>query len=144
MPTCFLDTSAIIKRYIDEPNSAAFDAFFLSGEFDFVLSPLVITEITSAIAKRARQRDITTAFASATKQIFYDEVLTGSWELMEFPSSAFSEAAGLISSLNIPLAALDALHLACALYSQASALATADKQLATAATKSGLQVFTFF
>jgi uncharacterized protein len=144
MPTCYLDTSAVIKRYIAEPHSAAFDTFFLSRNFDFVLSPLVITEITSALAKRARQRDITAAFASSTKHIFQDEVLTGSWELMEFPSSTFSEAARLISTLNLPLAALDALHLACALNSQASALATADKQLATAATKAGLQVFTFF
>jgi uncharacterized protein len=144
MPLCYLDTSAVIKRYIEEPNSAAFDTFFLSRSFDFVISPLVITEITSALAKRARQRDITSAFASSTKQIFQDEVLTGSWDLMEFVSSTFSQAASLISTLNLPLATLDALHLACALTAHADALATADKQLATAATKSGLQVFTFF
>ena len=144
MPTCYLDTSALIKRYVEEPHSTAFDAFFLSGEFDFVISPLVITEITSALARRARQREITSAFAASTRQIFQDEVLTGSWQMVAFESQQFSQAANLISSLQLPLGALDALHLSSALNSTASALATADKQLATAAKKSGLQIFSFF
>ena len=144
MPTCYLDTSALIKRYVEEPHSAAFDTFFLSGEFDFVISPLVITEITSALARRARQREITSAFAASTRQIFQDEVLTGSWQMVAFESQQFSQAANLISSLQLPLGTLDALHLTSALNSPASALATADKQLATAAKKSGLQIFSFF
>ena len=144
MPTCYLDTSALIKRYVEEPYSAAFDAFFLSGEFDFVISLLVITEITSALARRARQREITSAFAASTRQIFQDEVLTGSWQMVAFESQQFSQAANLISSLQLPLGTLDALHLTSALNSPASALATADKQLATAAKKSGLQIFSFF
>ena len=144
MSVCYLDTSAVIKRYLSEPNSAEFDAFVLQADFDFIMSPLVITEITSALARRVRNKEIKANFAASTKQLFQDDLLTGDWALMEFQPATFTDASSLISTLTAPLSTLDALHLACALNSQANALATADKQLATAARKAGLQVFTFF
>lgn len=144
MSVCYLDTSAVLKRYLSEPLSAEFDAFALAGGHEFMISALVITEITSALARRVRNRDVDPGFADVARQRFQDDLMFCHWGLIEFQASMFSHAATLISTLPLPLSTLDALHLACALDAPADALATADKQLAVAADHAGLQVFPFF
>ena len=103
MSVCYLDTSAVIKRYLSEPNSAEFDAFVLQADFDFIMSPLVITELTSALARRVRNKEIKANFAASTKQLFQDDLLTGDWALMEFQPATFTDASSLISTLTAPL-----------------------------------------
>ncbi len=144
MSVCYLDTSAVLKRYLSEPLSTEFDEFVLTSDHEFVMSALVFTEITSALARRVRMRDVAVDFAAVAKQRFQDDLMFGNWGLIDFHNSMFSSAASLISTLPAPLSTLDALHLACALDAAADALATADKQLAVAARHAGLQVFPFF
>ena len=144
MPVCYLDTSAVLKRYLSEPMSTEFDTFVLTSDHEFVISALVVTEITSALARRVRMRDVAADFAADARQRFQDDVMFGNFGMIDFQASMFSHAASLISSLQAPLSTLDSLHLACALEATADGLATADKQLALAAQQAGLRVFPFF
>ena len=144
MATCYLDTSAVVKRYVSEDTSAAFEAFVLAGTFEFVLTPLVLTEMASTLRRRQRMGDFSASYATAASRLFHDDLLSGSeWRLVDFTPNLFRSAANLISSMASALTTLDALHLAAALQMKVEAFATADRQLAAAARKSKLQVHVF-
>ena len=144
MAVCYLDTSAILKRYVNEETSPAFEAFVLSRSFEFVLTPLALTEVAAALRRRLRMGDFSARYAVMAGRQFHNDLLTGSdWRLADFDPATFRSAANLISTLPVALSTLDALHLASALRLKVDALATADRQLATAARRSRLQVFSF-
>jgi predicted nucleic acid-binding protein len=144
MPACYLDTSAVLKRYVNEARSADFESFVLAHAFDFVMSPLVVTEIAGALQRRVRVGDITSRYAEAARQRFHDDLIGGGWQLLDFDPATFSRAATLVATLASPLSTLDALHLTSAAHAEVAALATADRQLAAAARKMRLRVFPFF
>ena len=144
MPICYLDTSAVLKRYVNEDKSAAFDAFVLTRAFDFVLTPLALTEVAAALRRRLRMGDIEDRYAALAGQQFQEDLASENWRMTDFDAAVFRSAAALISTLPVALSALDALHLASALRLDATAFATADRQLARAAKRSRLQVFSFF
>lgn len=143
MALCYLDTSAILKRYINEETSAAFDAFVLARTFEFVLTPLALTEVAAALRRRLRMGDISARYATQAGQQFQDDLTSGDWRLADFDPGTFRGAANLVTTLPVALSTLDALHLASALKLQVDAFATADRQLATAAKRSRLRVFSF-
>ena len=140
---CYVDTSALAKRYVLEGGSAEFDAFCESGERELIISPLVGTELSGLLQRRARMGELTARYASEARRRFHDEVASGGWRLVPFHVAAFARASDLLWTLGTPLATLDSMHLACALLAGAQALATADRQLATAARKARLHVHTF-
>lgn len=140
---CYVDTSALVKRYVEEPGSAAFDDFCAAADMDLVISPLVATEFTGTLQKRVRTGEVTPRYASQARRRFHDEVVSGGWRLIEFESATFIRASELMIGLGVPLATLDALHLACALLNQAGSMATADRQLAAASRKAKLTAVTF-
>lgn len=144
MPACYLDTSAILKRYVNEETSAAFDTFVLARGFEFVLTPLALTEVAAALRRRLRMGDFSARYAALASRRFQDDLSGSDWRLVDFDPAAFRDAANLISTLPVPLATLDALHLASALRLEVDAFATADKQLATAAKRARLRVISFF
>ena len=144
MPVCYLDTSAILKRYVNEENSAAFEAFMLQRRFDFVLTPLSLTEVASSLKRRLRMGDFSAAYAAEASRRFQDDLLgSADCRLVDFDAAAFRNASALIQSLPVALSTLDALHLASALLLKVDAFATSDKQLAIAARRSRLRVFSF-
>lgn len=143
MPLCYLDTSAVLKRYVNEDHSAAFDSFVLARTFDFVLTPLSVTEVASALRRRLRMGDFSARYAALAGQQFQHDLTSGEWRMMDFEPSTFRAAATLISASSAALSTLDALHLASALQLRVDAFATADKQLAAAAKRSSLKVFSF-
>lgn len=140
---CYVDTSALLKRYVEEPGSTSFESFCESSSHDLVISPLVATEFTGSLQRRLRGGDISVRYASQARRRFHDDVVAAGWRIVEFESAVFSTASDLMISLGSPLATLDALHLACALFYKVDALATADRQLATAGRRAKLQVYTF-
>jgi len=140
---CYVDTSALVKRYLAEPGSDAFDAFCALPDIDRVICPLVATEFTGVSQRRVRNREITARQAGQMRSRFHADLSSGAWALIEFGADVFSRASDLMTTLTVPLATLDALHLACALQHGADQLATGDLQLATAARKTGLRVHTF-
>ena len=140
---CYIDTSALVKRYLPEPGSDAFDDFCDLPSLDRIICALAGTEFTGVLQRRVRTGEITARQAGAVRERFLGDLSAGGWTLVPFGPEIFSKASELMIHLAAPLATLDALHLACALQHDAVALATADRQLAAAARKAKLQVHFF-
>jgi uncharacterized protein len=140
---CYVDTSALSKRYLEESGSDAFDAFCELPRLERIICPLGATEFTSTLQRRVRLGVLTARQAGAARQRFLADVAAGGWRMIDFETDVFSRANHLMLHLGAPLSTLDALHLACALQHGAPEFATADRQLATAARKAKLRVHTF-
>ena len=140
---CYIDTSALIKRYLPEPGSDAFDDFCDLPSLDRIICALGGNEFTGVLQRRVRNGEITARQASAVRERFLSDLYSGGWRMVQIGPDIYSKASELLIHLAAPLATLDALHLACALQHDAAALATADRQLATAARKAKLQVHPF-
>jgi predicted nucleic acid-binding protein len=54
MPIYYLDTSALLKRYVNEAGSAWMQATFEDLDADFVVSQLTLVEAMAALARRAK------------------------------------------------------------------------------------------
>ncbi len=139
----YVDTSALVKRYVQEANSAAFDTFVEDGQQELLISPLTVTEFHSVMRRRLRMGDLDANFLLRTHQLFARELQATVWRMQAMPESAFADAALWLDELTSPLATLDALHLACAHSYRCSHLATSDRQLARAAQSSGLSIHDF-
>ena len=140
---CYIDTSALVKRYVQEPGSDAFDAFCELPAIERVICPLGVTELTGVLQRRVRLGQMTQRQTVAVRQRFLADVACGGWRIIDIETDVFSKANNLMATLGALLATLDALHLACALQHGAPEFATADVQLATAARKAKLRVHTF-
>jgi predicted nucleic acid-binding protein len=139
----YLDTSALLKRYIPEANSEAFDDYFVA-EAPAAISRLGLVEIRCALARKRRSGQISPDREKAAM----DEVRTDIQDgvLVVYPSgdSHFTEAFHLIDQISdIPLRSLDALHLAIARTLDAHQLATADAGMRQAAQALGMDVAYF-
>ena len=140
---CYVDTSALLKRYVEESGSAAFDDFCELPLINRVICPLGATEFAGALQRRVRTGLLTRHQANTLRQSFLSDVAGGGWCMIDFGADIFSRANQLMLHLGVPLATLDALHLAAALQHGAPEFATADQQLAAAARKAKLRVHTF-
>lgn len=139
----YVDTSALVKRYIHEPTSAAFDAFVAATADDLFISPLTITEFESVLQRRLRQRDFDKTFMKKAQSLFSNDMAAALWQVQAFEPAAFQDAVRLIRDSGVPLATLDALHLGSALQYGCTHIATSDTQLARAAQRSGLVIHDF-
>lgn len=147
MASCYVDTSALLKRFVHEAGAAEFDAFVTHFEGDLVISPLGLTEFASALQRRFRMGEITESYAQQAYLRLLEEISAGAWMIEPFDPMTFSQATQLISTLSKPLAALDAIHLAIALQlgrrTGNPTMATGDKQLAAAAQSAAVTVLYF-
>ncbi len=134
----YLDASALVKLYFDEPGSKSLGAA-AAGRRDLALSDLVITECVSALARRAREGTAPPEVASRLCQAILDHLEEGRFERLDFTPDVHREAERLIL-LGLPLRASDGLHLAAATLSGADAIYTFDRQLSAAARNLGMQV----
>jgi predicted nucleic acid-binding protein len=139
----YVDTSALIKRYVHEPQSLAFDAFVSTSDEAFVISPLTLTELESVLQRRLRQGDFDKRYLQRTRLLIGNDLVGALWQVRPFEPRSFDEASRLMRELGMPLATLDALHLASARAFQCDQLATSDRQLARAAAHSGLAIHDF-
>ena len=139
----YVDTSALAKRYVLERGSEAFDAFKGDCDDECVISALGTTEFESVLQRLKRQGYIDAAFMERARNSFMADLGSALWSVRPFASASFNRAAELMRSVNVPLATLDALHLASALDLGCNAFATGDKQLSRAASKRGLIVHEF-
>jgi predicted nucleic acid-binding protein len=138
----YADTSALVKRYIDEPFSAEFEALLQQGAM--AISRLSIVEMRCALARRRRNREIDTERESRVNAELATDIQDGALWLGGFDDACLTAAYHLIGRLtHIPLRTLDALHLAIAEQISATAFATADKAQADAAEALGFTVHRF-
>ena len=139
----YVDTSALVKRYVHEPRSQAFDDFVAASDDEFVLSPLTLVELQSVLMRRLRQRDFDRSYLKRLRGLFNDDLQAALWVVQPFPTAAFAEATRLIETLDVALATLDALHVASAKALACTHFATADRQQAQAAKRCGLSIHDF-
>lgn len=141
--TVYVDTSALVKRYVHEFTSEPFDAFVSACAEPLHITPLTITEFHSMLMRRLRMGDLDAAYFEQSRRTFAADMQSQLWTWSPFPASAFGDASRLIQELDVPLATLDALHLAAARSFGCNAFATADLRLARAATLCGMAIHDF-
>ena len=133
----YVDASALVKLFVPEPESDALNES-LAGLTDVIVSDLAMTEMTSALGRRTRERrlirkDAHRLYREAAK-------LHALSHHAELTPPIHRRAERLMLSLMIPLRALDALHLTTALDSEAATVVTFDPRLRDAARSQGLFV----
>ncbi|MDP1696417.1 MAG: type II toxin-antitoxin system VapC family toxin [Xanthomonadaceae bacterium] len=108
-------------------------------------SPLTLVEFRCLLACRRRARQIDPPLERLALAEFDRDVQARTWRIQLDAISLFNEARQLIDLIpELPLRALDALHLAHARHYGATSFATADKNQAEAARALGIPVFTFY
>lgn len=147
MTTHYLDTSALIKRYVDEIGSNWLRAT-LAGQPppSIIIVHLAVVEVTSALMRRLREGSLTQMDYAQAQNAFRADCLND-YEIVTAISEAIDQANRLLE--RHPLRAYDAVHLASALVSNRQLLAnnlapltflSADDRLNRAAVAEGLSV----
>ena len=133
----YVDTSILVKRYVDEQDSAA--AIALTQEYELVTSAFTEVELRSALYAARRRRVLTTRQVHAALQRIAKE---RDWWLLVTVSAEVLRRAGEIVEAQ-PLRAADAVHCASALVLQEELgrplyFATADREQGRCAQALGL------
>jgi uncharacterized protein len=139
----YIDSSALAKLYLPELESDRLDQF-LRGRRDLMISELAITEVISAVARRRREGALTARQANRVRDAVLSDAQSASFRRLDLNPTIHREAERmLLSAESIPLRTLDALHIALAISSKATYVATFDVRLAEAAALHGMQVVEF-
>lgn len=134
----YLDASALVKLLVPEPESDALNEA-LVGAGDVIISDLALTEMASALGRRIREHRL--ALTDARRIQGDAEKLARRCHRVELTPPIHRRAERLLlSSRDVPLRALDALHVATALATDAATLVTYDPRLRAAAAAQGLFV----
>jgi uncharacterized protein len=128
----YIDTSVLVAYYCPEPLSEAAQKA-VSGRGGPTISSLVEVEFCSALAMKVRTGDLDAATAGQIISLFRQHVDDAQYAFVPIGSREYGLARDWIGRFSIALRAADALHLAAAFNSNLT-LATADKELARAAT----------
>ena len=142
--SAYIDTSALAKCYIREPRSLEV-LDWADAQDGVVTSPLTLVEFRCLLARRRRAGQIDLPLERVVLAEFERDVHARTWRIYQDTASLFDEARQLIDLVpEVPLRALDALHLACARHYDAKVFATADKNQAEAARALGLPLTVFY
>ena len=147
----YLDSSALIKRYIHERGSSAIEARLQAGEKVFT-SVFSFAEIHTVLGRKQQNRELTgEAYGTLVEKFIRDWLF--SLSPLELDEKTMADLPDLVR--RFPLKAADAVHLASALWlyhtsrlvpsyaegEQRLQFGVSDKQLARVALECGLDVF---
>ena len=143
MPVYYLDTSAIIKRYKNEPGTGAIDRLFdgLQPETRLYTSFLTTLELTSSILRLERGRQISRTTAD-NMLVKYRQDSQGVVRTLPLTDIIVNDAVAVVEQHQ--LRSGDAIHLATAITILSLApesecvLVSSDKELLSAAANSGM------
>jgi len=132
----YLDASGLAKLYVREPDSDDLERA-LVGRRDIFVSELAITEVVSALARRVRERDVSSRDANRVHRQILADRDRGEFQHVDLSPDIHRAAERLLLQLGaaIPLRAADALHLAVAAGIPARAFVTYDRRLHDAAAR---------
>ncbi len=137
----YCDASALAKLFLPEEGSAELNAR-VAGRNDVLVSDLAVTEVTSALARRAREGALSPAVAGRVYRKVLATVAEGAFRRVDLLASGHRDAERLLlASERVGLRAADALHLALALGAGVGTLLTYDHALARCALTRGLDVW---
>ena len=140
MTFAYFDTSALVKRYVRERGSAR--VMSLLGEHDFLSSAITLVEVLSVLARKKRDGDLSENNFAATLSRIQSE--RDQWELVEVGEPVLNRAQEIIQG-NVPVRAVDAIHIASLVTFEAAAgvrvpFVTADGRQRDAAEQMKLDV----
>lgn len=139
----YFDTSALLKRYLPERNSDAFEAYFSETE-SAQISRLTLVELRSALARKRREGRFNKVKETAVLNEISTDIQDGLLTVIPASDSHFIAAFHLMGQLaKLPLRSLDALHLATAQALETDTLATADDVMRRSAQVLGFTVAYF-
>ena len=134
----YIDAIALVRLLVPEPESDTLNQA-LTGAEDVILSDLALTEMASALGRCTREALLTPA---ESRRLYREaERLASVCRRAELtpPVHRLAERL-LLTSREVPLRALDALHLAMALDGRAATLVTFDPRMRAAAASQGVFV----
>ena len=134
--TVYLDTSALVKLYYPEPESALVAELVRRERSAIPLTPLHELELANALALKCFRKEIDAATFRKIGALIVDDISVGVTRRLQMNlATLFSESAGLARSLTSRLGcrSLDLLHVCAAqLCGYKRFLTFDDKQMATA------------
>ena len=139
----YVDTSALAKRYVNEPRSDEFEQY-VARSMPVAISRLTILELRCLLARRRRTGEIDARLERDAFAAFEGDVRNGALTVRPLEDAHAAAALQILVRLKAhPLRSLDAMHLAIALDVGATEIATADRVMATAAAALGLKTARF-
>ncbi len=144
MNDCYVDTSALIKLYVAEPQSEEVEKFIDTLSLPLI-SSLSILEWHCAMNRRLRTGAFDEHYHLMARAEFARHLASGAFRVHALHEGLYAQATYLLDLVSpLSLRTLDALHLAAAQSAQVTSIATADKVMAQAASQLGLHTTTFF
>ncbi len=130
----FFDSSAFVKRYINEHGSQDVDNLCLKSTM-VGIGVICIPEIVSALNRRRREKSLSHQDYAIIKQRFAEDVRDA--VVVNLTQTVLSATITILETS--PSRAMDALHVACAIEWKAELFVSADKEQIAAAKKAGLR-----
>jgi predicted nucleic acid-binding protein len=109
----YADTSVVVAYYAPETHSAESERVLISAT-QRMISPLVITEVGSALRRKLLDKALAKADAQAAWQDFKQDLASGMFHIASVERRHYDHAAALIWQTSARLRTLDAIHLALA------------------------------
>jgi len=131
----FLDSSALAKRYVQEPGSDRVEEILLAASA-LGLSMVCVPEIVSALCRRRRERKLSEQQYLKAKQSFFEDL--GDSSMINITDQIVERAVELLERW--PLRSSDSLHIACAAEWAADLFVSADEKQCIAARGYGLRI----
>jgi predicted nucleic acid-binding protein len=132
-----LDTSVVVALLTSEERSAQALDWFAQSREHLISSDWLITETHSALGIKQRHHGLSSQACQAAGEPF-ERLLQGGVELRSLDRGRYCQAAELLQDPALGLRAGDALHLAVALPSRCTQLASFDGRMQQAATALGM------
>jgi hypothetical protein len=131
----FLDSSALAKRYVQEPGSDRVEEILFSAS-SLGISVICVSEIISALCRRRRERKLSPQQYLKAKQALFEDIEDAS--VVNITDQVMARAVELLERW--PLHSSDALHIASAAEWSGELFVSADDRQCAAARTYGLRV----
>jgi len=133
----FFDTSAFVKRYINEPGSEEVESLCILAD-DIAVSIVLPIEAISTFSRLKREKKISSAQYHQMKGSLFEDLRDIA--ILPVNPSTVGRSVGAIE--NAPLKALDAIHIGCAIDYKPEYFVSADMQQLAVAQQHGLKIKT--
>jgi predicted nucleic acid-binding protein len=142
----YLDSSVVVKHYVDEAGSAWVRSLMTKTGNTAGLSEIAIVEVSAALAMSVRMGKLRKALERAAYEAFHTDIAAGVYQLLAVARSTIDEAAALAQAH--PLKGYDALHVATGLQAARNladqeitlVFVSGDDQMLRAAEAEGLMI----
>lgn len=141
----YWDTSALLKLYAPEPDSASFLTRVAKSQRPLLTADLTVVELRCALGRKEHVGDLKAGGATALFECFTHDVAAGRIITLLHSPAVLAEAQEIVLRAHsadppVMIRSLDAVHVASALASRAAWVVATDTRLRDAAITVGLRV----